>query len=339
MKRKISKKGIVFTIISVALSAVIIATFFFNIQVPLDSSVDRTGLRIKSINKYIEQLDTYIPAQTSSSSRATLKEMIDEMITADSYFASFTDTYTDCQMGITSPTTCTYGLQDKLDELDNIAFNQLTINSSLNVTNLEIYQVDPWYLTTKVNVSIDIIDSYAEWHFNKAYIVNTSFLGLYDPAYQVDVDGVVLPVSYPARFNTTIDRNITWVESPSTLNILAIDRLYFPLEGAPDFISRMNGQLTNKDTYGIASLVIPTGRPFDLEIAHTDYTYWEQRDCDRADVVLDFWSKPVNETLIRSRLNITDNKSEESIHTAVIPLKLLNVSNLNNTDYYNWTTC
>lgn len=329
------KKGIIFTMVSVMMSAIILTAFFYSTVVPPDISVVSTKIRISSINGYIDQLDSYISSQISATSRVALHNMTNIIIQRDSYFVdSFEEEFIKCmQTGeVQNNEDCGANLQMILDEMDQIALNSLNVVSTLTLKNVTIYQVSPWSINVKANVSIDIVDSYAEWHLNKTYEGNTSILLLPDPTYEVNTDWRFAGTTYANNF-TTPDPWTGWIRYPSTLNILAISYEYFQYDKAPSFLSRLNGDLDNQDgSLGIASLVIPNGRPEDVDVSTLDYTYWRWKNCDLSPRALfDFYANIDN--IERSKLNISKT-SGFNINGTVVPMELVTSSNMDDSDYY-----
>lgn len=349
----LTKKGIAFTMLSVILSAIILTTFFFNQQVGIDESVEKTGIRVKTINQYLNQLDIYIPSQIKSTTRGVLLNLTNEMIYSKpsaKYYPGgnkFVEQFANCHMTgeIQKPRggkgDCVQNLGDVLYLMDRLAQDELNIPSNLTVTGISIYQIDPWNVMVEANVSINIVDSFAQWHLNKTYITNVSILGLPDPTYSVDVDGTVSGVSYPLTITTRLE-DVNWTHSPSTLNIFALDELYFAYPSGPSYIDRLQGELDNSGgVAGIVSVVIPTDKPYSPDIPHVDYMFWRQEDCPSGSTAyrtFELYNSPATAE-IRSELNVSEDSSDRSIHRAILPFNLINQSEMVNSNYYFVTPC
>jgi len=353
MKKIFTKKGIVFTLLSVILSAIILTTFFFNQQLPVDTDIGKTSIRINSINQFLKEMDTYIEHQMISTSREVFENMTYYMIynsPSSSYFPSgsgnFTTQFFSCHKygtlitpsGASMP--CSDGLQSRLDEMDQLALSQLNIPSKMTVENMKIYQVEPWNVVFEAQITIDINDSFAKWNLINNYTVNVSIFDLPDPTYGVNIHVNTRPFNYALNF-TTRTENVNWTYSPSTLNIFALNKYYFAYPNGPSFLDRMQGDLSAKGgPAGIVSVIIPTHKHYESNIPHVDYMYWTQTACSGTEYrTFDFFNLSSSTTEIRSEINITEDPDDYSINMAVLPYDLINQSLMDNTDYYFTTIC
>lgn len=348
IKMRITKKGIIFTMVAVVISAIILASFFFSQRVPPDRSVSSTKIRINSINSYINQLDSYISSQIGASTRFALSNMSKEMIINDKYYPNpFDEEFISCLStgyvsnldgGFLPTKECGTDLSVSLSNIDGLAKKSLHINSALTLRNITIYQNSPWYVQVDANITVQISDSYADWNFNRTYTGNSSILGLPDPTYKVGVSGIFNSKDiFVNNFTTQIPWN-GWIRYPSTLNILSKGHEYFQYKEAPSFLSRMDGQLNAHDSSaGIASLVFPnSGMPYDEDISHLDFTYWRQQACGvtSSHVVFEFFTPSTIMTpQERANLNVSE-LGNESINGTVVPQNLIIPTNMSNPNFY-----
>ncbi|MGV8162347.1 MAG: hypothetical protein ACP5N2_03395 [Candidatus Nanoarchaeia archaeon] len=263
-----SKKGIMFTILAVLISAIVLASFFTFKSLPLDENVENTQMRIRNINRYAVQTDAYVGALTKSATDKTLKFTISIMIGNNSFLGNYSKEFNSClttgkmmvpasfiggERQINCPPES--NLVVKLNQFENFSNTRLNINSDIVVNSVDITQTSSWNVVVLVNYTLRINDSYATWNETKVLNSELSIVGLRDPTYYIMSSSSDLwDVRYPMVFNSS--NTATWVEMPSTLHSLIINKKYFSWQGAPSFLLRLDNK-TTPSYYGIVSIVSP----------------------------------------------------------------------------------
>lgn len=324
---KLRKKGIIFTIISIVISAVIISAFFFTQTTRLDAGVSSVKVRVDNINNYLNQIDTYISYQAGAQTKIVLINTIESMIVRQTYYIPIEERLKNCLIGNTE---CGSNFNSVLADLKELSKNQLNIDANFKINDIKFYQTNPWVITTELNITMEVNDSYASWNVTKILKGNTSIIGMKDPIHYFDN---VAPAPTSDRIITTEVPFNGWIRYPSTLNRYRDTNLYFQYDGAPNFLSRLNNSLGNRNAKtGIASIVNMLGNDGST-ISQLDYYFMRQTPllCNHEPVIFDFFKYILADE--RARLEISDIPSQ-SINGFVFPLDFLKISNMSNSDYY-----
>ncbi|MGV8168923.1 MAG: hypothetical protein ACP5N3_02600 [Candidatus Nanoarchaeia archaeon] len=304
MKLKLdSKKGIIFTILAVLISAIVVTSFFAYKNLPLDQGVDNTKIRIQSINKYNQQAGSYINAVSRNAGEKTLNFTIDQMISHNQFLGNYTKEFISCLNTGTmtapwagTPIACPSdaNLVKRVSDFEDFSNNALNINSDITINSIKLEEYSPWRLQVIVNYTIKITDSYASWNET---VISRSFInieGYRDPTYYIMSSG---SPQYSLRYNMTVNSSYIsgWVEQTSTLHMLTVNQLYFQWEEAPSFLSRLNNQTTPSASYGIVSIVSPDHINESMGTRSSlDYEFWKSKTINPGEYRrYDFWNDGV----------------------------------------------
>lgn len=115
------------------------------------------------------------------------------------------------------------------------------------VNKIKIYQLEPWFVSIDLNITLNIADerNTAKWNNTKYVTTKIGIEGFEDPLYNI--------YSYGRVTNIISRSNITYFSDAELIGHLLNSR-YIPSITAPNFLMRLEGKF-NSDANGIESLV------------------------------------------------------------------------------------
>lgn len=274
-----NKKGVIFTVIAIVLSVFFTTVFSGKVEQPIDYKTDLTETRIRVLSSYVENFYDYASGAGSIAGYSALQGVIAEMGARNpkSYNANFESQYLYCIStgNLTASTICP-GMSNKtitsfLNSIVALARNELNINSTYTINNMTVSQVtDAFSIEIKANITLRVIDSYANITDNRNITSSVSVDGVPDPIYMID--GI---------YNQTIKKNAL-NKREGDWNITDMRDLYFNhtyrnyKEGL-SIINRIKGNFT-PNIFGIESLVnqslLTMGVDYDVNDSMVDYLLW-----------------------------------------------------------------
>jgi hypothetical protein len=339
----LSKKGIMFTVLAVLLSAVVLASFFSIRGLPIDNDVENTKLRVQGINNYISQSERYMDSITRIAATKTLNFTIDIMIGNNSFLGNYTEEYVSCMKTgrmklwnnsvINCPTDS--NLTKKVKQFEEFSKTRMNLDTTLTVNDVSLTQSDPWNIVVIVNYTIKINDSYAVWEENKILQSYVDITGYRDPTYYiVNSTNPVFQVRYPMYVEIEAISATDWVSTPSTIHSLIVRKKYFAWPEAPDFLSRLNNNVAPSGDSGIVSIVSPdfideSKLPVNFTKLSVDYMYWKNitPTSELTYKRYNFWKPYVDPRYYGV------NASNPGLNGTVLPSELRTYVNMNNDVY------
>ncbi|MFC1649043.1 hypothetical protein ACFL1B_06350 [Nanoarchaeota archaeon] len=190
------KKGIVFTIISILVAGFFIIVFSAKIDVPLDAKVDSVSFRVSFLNNYRQNWEDYTAMAVRTSSYMAFSQLTDWMDANNQNFAdtpTFKARFSECMVagnitylgptescsGLAGPTN--YTLAFWLNNIADLAWSNLSINTSYKVNEVDMYQTSPFYVTMLVNMSYYLEDAISSVNKTMLITETISIEGLRDP--------------------------------------------------------------------------------------------------------------------------------------------------------------
>jgi len=284
-----SKKGIMFTVLAVMVSAIILTSFFMFSSSPLDEGVDNVKLRVQGINKYTVQTDEYIAAVANVAGEKTLEFTLNIMIGNNSFLTNYTKEFQSClmtgKMNVPWPGPAQTLIDcpndskiiSRIDYFQNFSNAGLNIDSKIKVNAVVLEQSTPWELIVKVNYTLLVNDSYAQWNETRFTQTAISIIGLRDPVYYIVNNSSAYAVRYDMVINSSI---YPWVEKPSALHRIVLEKKYFYWSPAPSYLDRLNNRSTPSllsKSAGIVSIVSPdfiSNKTILINRSSLDYEFW-----------------------------------------------------------------
>lgn len=256
--KKFHKKGIFFTFIAITIVAALLIFYTpietFNIGT--DAFFVKT--RVETINGFVEDLEnSYFDDILKISSKKGILALISFM-EDEGFYADIQSRYSEVVLSGTINGQTITSMQgntvnDWLSRMVNISKNSLNINTNFTVNRVEIYQIRPWFVELKLNVSFTLISETSSWNVTN-YISNSelSIENFQDPYYFLNTNG---------NFLSTINRsNVTpsqWNLEKVKDHIRQTTYTHFPNSQAPNFLMRFTNTSINSSCCGIESLANP----------------------------------------------------------------------------------
>ncbi len=278
-----TKKGLFFTILTVLFLSIFLFYFtignlkrYSNQMVVIESRVNSMNDFVKSIERDVER-GLYI-----SSFRALLSISV-YLANKDSFITNINGSFSEAVLNGTInqevlPLMVNSTLNDWINSIKSQGGN-LNLIVNINVSQLKVYQKDPWRVYSSINVTIDIIDSsaLASWHRERLVETSVSILGLEDPLYIVNGHRRLTNLINITPYEGVYTSFVIGVWNVSKLLAHANQSFYTSNTNAPDYLARFENK-TDASAYGIESMVdvielSSQGLPI-TDKSIIDYIYW-----------------------------------------------------------------
>ena len=275
------KRGVVFTIIAIVLAVFFTLIFSARVEKPLDYKTEILETRISVLSDYMNAFFDYAEGTASIAGYAALQGVISDISTYHRYYDQsdeFETNYTYC-IKTGNLTTSKYcpnmtnsTLTYFLDQLRNIAEDELNINSNYTINHVSVNQTtDAFSVEVILNLSMKVNDAYANISDTRVLTSSVPIAGLLDPLYLLN-----------GTYNQTINPyknelgNWAYVDLQQLYNTHAYRRYS---EGV-SFINRIKGDFSPGDDYGIESFVNYThpGVTYDYNDTMVDYLFWQNKE-------------------------------------------------------------
>lgn len=281
--RALRKKGIFFTILTVLFLSIFL--FYFQIG-SLKERSDRMFViesRVSSMDNYVKSVERDIERGLYIASFRALLAMNAYIDDKGKFLANANASFAEAVLNgsisqETLPLMVNSTMNNWIASIRNQGTN-LNLIVEINVTQLRVYQKDPWRVHASINVSFDVRDAagLAYWHREKLVETSVSILGLEDPWYIVNSHGrltsIINITSYEGAY-TSYDGSSWDVDNLVQHNNQSF---YTNNSIAPDFLARFENR-TDASQYGIESMVnvallSSQGLPL-VDKSVIDYIYW-----------------------------------------------------------------
>lgn len=249
------KKGIFFTFAAIALAAIIILSSKVYKIYEMKEDIDVIATRITTMNSFIKDVEQDLEKGLLIASSRAFLSMDQHISNNGTYITSLEDSFRDLilngklysgEPSLMKDSTFT----DWANKITTQA-NKIDIIVNFTIIDVEINQTDPWHVSVDSLINFMVIDkkNTSKWTRNKNVIATVSIENFEDPLYVVKTNGKV--TNAIARAPTT-----DFVSGSDISNLLAHvnNSYYIESETAPNFLMRLEGDLSNSST-GIESLV------------------------------------------------------------------------------------
>ena len=328
-----NKKGVVFTTLAILISIVLVTSFFFLQDVPLDFESERTSLKLATTNSFILSTQGYVSNLVLLSSRQGLVDMVEIMFDEEEYYVDFDSEFRRCLLegevniggGSESCSSEAY-LVGQIDAWNDFVFQNVKINSEIEILDLDIAQETPWEIEIFATYNLVASDDFGSWNITDTVSTQVPIFGLKDPIY-----GLVHSDYSSYRDTNQIiaqrqDFNL-WQETPSSLHLTTVRGTYFDHPMGISYLNRLRNNITSDDA-GIISIV-PGDRPSSDTIFIDAYYY--NQECYSGNVVrFDFWNAGMTENF-RSQLEV--NASVTGLNASVLPVEIADYANMTSSQY------
>jgi hypothetical protein len=192
------KKAVLFTLISLLLASMFIALFSAQYQYNLEDRASASNTRVKVMDTYVKNFETYVDDSLQISSYKTLDALYSYIVGRNSFFsdsAEFNNTFYNCLACgylncTTKATSCPApiagnDLGTMLSNITMLANQTLNIATDYTINSVSVYQVRPFEVEVDLDISYEVSDisssDYAEWNIRKIIHQTISIQNLYDP--------------------------------------------------------------------------------------------------------------------------------------------------------------
>lgn len=284
--RKLNKKGLFLTFISIAIVAAMIA-IFTPPNVGIEKDLSAVKARVENVDDYVFDLENvYMENTLNAIGRRTIIALIDYMGTEGlfltDFHAAFSEVLLDGKIGgvpidnFIEPNIMTGNTyNDKLNEIKNKAkkaFNVDTIFKQITPANIRVKQLTPWFVNVEMDVSFTVAtaEGTATWTRAVTIITDVPIERFRDPYYLVKTNG-----AYENTIKQTGTKFNEWNADKVKDFIRNGNYTHFQSSNAPNFLSRFVNDVTASSCCGIESLVNPNNPAIsNKDVSYADYRYW-----------------------------------------------------------------
>ncbi len=341
------KKGIVFTIVALIISAFLLVMFFYMIELPVDHEVEVTSLKVQRVNRFLVQAEDLIRAQAVSSSKIAINEYIKDLHNPSADPIAF-DVYFETCLGIDHEFRCSREANFKSfieENFSRFVRQNLGLDVEFVISDVSLVHASPWDLNVSFSVGMLISMDGFQWNLSYPSYSTFSILGFKDPveasargsmgSYRPAFDNLTV-ISYDFHY-----KNLSgdWFEMPSKLNIISIDKHYFEYEHGISFLNRLRGNFSSYED-GIVRVQLPIYDNGDVVYSgasNLDWQYWQDDNTDTGPYgVYNFTEAGDKITVLGiDPENLTDpDHLNNTLHNARVPVDLAQRANVSDASYF-----
>lgn len=292
MDIRLGKKAVLFSLMSVLFAILFITIFSQGATTTYEDRLPGSNIRIKVMDIYTKNLETYIGESIKISTYRTLDAITKYRDTHGlgffSNFSSFNQTFNNCMtcgyVDCTNQNTtnnCSlenYDIISRLDNIKTLSLMQLNIGMEYSINSIDIYQEYPFEVQVALNISYNVTDNsgktdYARWEKNNVIIQSIAISGLIDPkGYINDVTN---------KYNRTIKKYSGVCEfNEQCWNFTNTEQFYTEksfrqFKGGASFLQRFWNDNNASDCCGIETILHPAElNPPNLNNSYIDNLYW-----------------------------------------------------------------
>jgi hypothetical protein len=207
-----NKKAIIFSLIAIGISGLFILIFSSSMRPHVNDHNEIVRTRVNGLDQTITDFYSYTQAAQEVAGYAALEALYRKINDTyvfpapPTYLPDFEQAFVDCtnsSKDCQNPQNLTLLLNQytsAIEKAKDITFN-FTVNS-IKITD-ELY----WSIVIETNISINLTDRYATWHYNQNVTSRISLNGIHDPAIlelHSMYGGTKERKIYPAQFNTDL---------------------------------------------------------------------------------------------------------------------------------------
>ncbi len=257
MRKKMfeSKKGFAYLLIVSIFVAVLLVVFLTYNSYSYTKQQDLHEQRITTMNNFVKDFNEDIHRATFISSFRALVGLEDHIAISGEFVNDTQSTfkeifYNGTLNGVDVLIMQGSSFEDYIVKVNNLGAN-VGIISSIEVSYINLSQVDPWTISVVVHAIVNVSDyrNTASWSYENDYTTNLPIYNLRDPLYSYftnnKVPNTILPSPYTTLVNGTNVTNL--VDHLDNSYYLATNR-------SPSFLQRFEND-TSPHPFGIESIV------------------------------------------------------------------------------------
>ncbi len=256
MSRGMGKKAIFFTVTAAVLLLIVI---FALTQKPGYEGTEKAGVvetRVKAMNGFVKNIEKDLEKGLRITATRALLGIEEKIATKGQFLASAADGFKGALVNGTVEGELIKIMENNtfFDWAQSIEEEAAAVDlkANITITNLSVYQENPWAITLEANTTISLSDNKgtASWSTKKTVKSEVSILGFEDPAYTVKSLGLVINT-----INKTLyEGNYVIGSDPSNLKAHIDNGFYTENPDAPNFLMRFEGNFS-ASPQGIESIV------------------------------------------------------------------------------------
>lgn len=279
MRRGATRKGMMYTIVVIILLLVIINIFFTQSRAYDRGSA--AGDRIRTVNSFIHDLEQDSGRAAYIAGFRTLVAMEQHITSTGVPIDEPEEVFREIFLGGSYNATEFIIMQDStfseyLARVQSEAGTQ-GIQFNATVTNISLWQTDPWHLLVNYTMEANITDSRgtASWTITRTFFGKIPIVDLRDPLITVQTYGRLQQVIKPSNASQlVIDATNDTAALLQHMNV----SYYIAAGRGPDILMRFAGNMSDSE-FGIESLIdtdelIAQGLPADSSASIVDYQYF-----------------------------------------------------------------
>jgi hypothetical protein len=273
MGLKRSKKGIIFSLISLGLATLFILIFSTSYDQPADGMNSINQARIFELDQAITGAFVYASHAQEVAGAAALEALYQEIMTNGHVFLpDFETGFLACMQngtGCANPTNLTALMDNYTVAIDKTLGSTMTIT----VTGMNITEEGYWHLTVRSTVNVTLHDRYANWETVENVTTSISIIGAKDPLY-LRINDVFGGTETRTILRNDIEHNNSqW--NLSTFMDFAAGKYYHTSRNGACLSERFEGEwVSTKTGCRIESVVLPqdqAGLRLTLDDLNMDY--------------------------------------------------------------------
>ena len=279
------KNGIFFTFIAITIMAVLILVFKPQADISLQKDTQAIRTRISTIDNYVDDLEnSYFETILRAATHKTILSLIFYINSTGSYLTNLDSAFSEVILtgkinGVPIDTITgkkimeNNTLADWSNRIIEAAKDTLSVNTTINVNNVSVFQTKPWNIESRLSVNLTIKSNAAQWSKGAIITASISIEGLHDPYYLVNTNK-----QYTNQIKkSTVEFN-QWNIAKVREHLRNGTYAHWENSDAPSFLMRFNNTIANSSCCGIGALVNPNKiSPSDQRESYTDYLFWSHQ--------------------------------------------------------------
>ncbi|MBW2965604.1 hypothetical protein KY342_00705 [Candidatus Woesearchaeota archaeon] len=253
---ELGKRGVFFTFIAF----IFLSLLIFSLSIGNNYKMRQTSFvvetRVDTMNRFIVDIEKDIERGAYIAGIRAFFELGDYIISTGEYISdldlSFSELFINGTIdGENSSIMVNNTFTDWIDRIEDEA-SEIDIIINFTINDISLYQEDHWEVTVDINLTIDMHDKKATSSWKKLKSIKSiiNIDGFEDPVYWVETNGIV----ENGITKTNFSYFVTGMDISNLLSH-AYNGFYVEFSGAPDYLMRLEGNLSGSSVYGIESLV------------------------------------------------------------------------------------
>ncbi len=178
----LNKKGIIFSLIAIALSGLFVVLFASTYEQETDDRNSIVRTRVLALDDAITGLYSYAESAHQQAAEGALEGLYDE-VDSNGFLADFNQSFTDCLQRTSGTCTNPHNLTGLLHNYTELLEGALGTDINATVNGARLVSEGYWRFTLESNITVTVDDKYASWSLSKNVTARVSTLGTPDPAY------------------------------------------------------------------------------------------------------------------------------------------------------------